>query len=60
MDVQEAVIEDMKARRAWAMEKYGVPLTPYMDDRDPILEAYEEALDLCMYLKRALLENGGG
>lgn len=51
------VVEDMKARDAVGRQRYGVPLQPN-NGRDALRDAYEEALDLAVYLKQALLENG--
>ena len=53
--VLPAVISDLEARAEIGKEKYGVEL--HTDNgRDPLLDAYQEALDLVMYLKQALLE----
>lgn len=52
------VVEDMKARDAVGRERYGVPLQPN-NGRDALRDAYEEALDLCVYLKQAILERDG-
>lgn len=49
------VIKDMEARDAVGRERYGVPLQPH-NGRDALRDAYEEALDLCAYLKQAMLE----
>lgn len=54
-DVWIDVIKDMHARRAFGKRKYGTPLQAY-NGRDPLQDAYEEALDLCVYLKQALEE----
>lgn len=52
------VIADMQARDAVGRERYGVPLQPG-NGRDALRDAYEEALDLCAYLKQAMLERDG-
>ena len=52
------VIEDMKARDVVGRERYGVPLQPH-NGRDALRDAYEEALDLCAYLKQAMMEREG-
>lgn len=49
------VIEDMRARSAFGKAKYGVPLT-INNGRDALVEAYQEALDLCVYLRWAIEE----
>lgn len=56
--VWAAVIADMHARDATGRARYGVPLQPH-NGRDALRDAYEEALDLAVYLKQALLERGG-
>ena len=53
--VWDAVIEDMKARDRLGRERYGRPLTPH-NGRDALQDAYEEALDLAVYLKQAIME----
>ena len=57
MDVMiwELVIQDMQARDQLGRRKYGVPLQPY-NGRDALKDAYQEALDLCVYLRQALYE----
>ena len=52
------VIEDMKARDAVGRERYGVPLQPG-NGRDNLVDAYAEALDLCVYLRAAIYERDG-
>lgn len=52
------VIEDMRARDAVGRERYGVPLQPH-NGRDALKDAYAEALDLCVYLRQAILERDG-
>ena len=39
--------------------RYGTALQPH-NGRDALLDAYEEALDLAMYLKQAIVERDGG
>lgn len=53
--VWEAVIKDMQARDYVGRERYGVPLQAF-NGRDALLDAYEEALDLAVYLKQAIQE----
>lgn len=52
-DVWLLVLKDMEARRLHGIEKYGVPVQPY-NGRDPLVDAYQEALDLCVYLRQAI------
>jgi len=49
------VMADMAARIAKGADQYGDPLTTE-NGRDALQDAYEEALDLAMYLKQALME----
>lgn len=56
-DVQSAVIADVEARRLVGIARYGTALQPH-NGRNALLDAYEEALDLAMYLKQRLIEEG--
>jgi hypothetical protein len=49
------VMSDMAARIAKGADEYGEPLTTF-NGRDALQDAYEEALDLAVYLKQALME----
>lgn len=53
--VWDLVIEDMRARDALGRESYGTPLQAG-NGRDALRDAYEEALDLCVYLRQAIEE----
>lgn len=53
--VWDAVIADMQARDQLGRHRYGTPLQPF-NNRDALRDAYEEALDLAVYLKQALIE----
>lgn len=53
--VQDAVIADIETRKAVGLERYGTLLQPH-NGRDALQDAYEEAIDLAMYLKQAILE----
>ena len=55
-DIADLVIEDMKERKKMGKKKYGVPLRAH-NGRNALQDAYEEALDLCQYLKQALVES---
>lgn len=52
------VIADMKARDAFGTLKYGQRLVAH-DGRDALKDAYQEALDLAVYLRKMLLERDG-
>lgn len=54
-DIWSTVIHDMTRRRQFGITKYGTTLSTNTRGRDPIQNAYEEALDLTVYLKQALL-----
>lgn len=53
--VFELVIEDLKGRDKIGWVEYGRELTSETY-KNPLEQAYEEALDLCIYLKCALLK----
>ena len=53
--VTDAVLEDLRRRREFGVGKYGTELKSH-NGRDPLVDAYQEALDLALYLKQALLE----
>jgi len=49
------VQKDMLKRNSFGIDKYGMPLQPN-NGRDALKDAYEEALDLVVYLRQALYE----
>jgi hypothetical protein len=51
----QLVKRDMLRRNAFGVEKYGKPLQAN-NGRDALKDAYEEALDLCVYLRQAIYE----
>lgn len=53
--VQDLVVADIEARKQFGIRKYGTALQSG-NGRDMLLDAYEEALDLCIYLRGALDE----
>lgn len=53
--VWEAVIAEMHARDKLGRKRYGTPLQPF-NGRDALRDAFEEALDLVVYLKQAMIE----
>jgi len=57
-DIQSQVVDDINARRLVGIERYGTALQPH-NGRDALRDAYEEALDLCMYLKQCIVERDG-
>ena len=53
--IWDHVVDDMKARDQFGFRKYGRHLE-LNDGRDTLRDAYEEALDLAVYLKKAIME----
>ena len=56
--IWDLVIEDMAARDRLGEKRYGVRLRPH-NGRDALIDAYQEALDLCVYLRQAIFERDG-
>lgn len=52
------VMVDMAQRDAEGRKKYGTPLQPH-NGRDVLVDAYQEALDLAVYLRQAIYERDG-
>jgi hypothetical protein len=48
--VQDLVIADIAERKRVGIERYGTPLQ-VENGRDHLIDAYQEALDLVMYLR---------
>lgn len=53
--IPDLVIDDMRARAEFGYNKYGTYLQAF-NGRDVLRDAYEEALDLCQYLRQAIYE----
>lgn len=53
--IWELVIVDMVGRDMVGRERYGRPLQAN-NGRDSLVDAYQEALDLCVYLRQAIEE----
>lgn len=53
--VWESVLRDIEDRRVHGKSKYGTELQPF-NGRNALQDAYEEALDLVVYLKQRLIE----
>lgn len=53
--IHEQVIEDIKRRAEVGKQNYGTYLQAN-NGRDSLVDAYEEAQDLALYLKQAILE----
>lgn len=56
--IWDLVIADMVHRDQQGFEKYGMRLQPN-NGRDALFDAYQEALDLCVYLRQAIYERDG-
>jgi hypothetical protein len=56
--VLDYVVSDLQARAEMGKSKYGHYLETG-NGRNALQDAYEEALDMCMYLKQKLLEEDG-
>ena len=56
--VWELVIEDMQDRDYSGEVKYGTRLQPF-NGRDALVDAYQEAMDLTVYLRQAIFERDG-
>jgi len=54
-DVWRLVLADMEERRLLGIKRYGTPLQPH-NGRDALVDAYQEALDLVVYLRQAIEE----
>ena len=52
----ESLADDMDVRDQFGRSKYDTPLQPF-NGRDAIKDAYQEALDLAVYLKQAQMEH---
>jgi len=57
--VWDLVITDMRARKEFGGRKYGTYLQAF-NGRDALMDAYQEALDLCVYLRQAIEERRAG
>jgi len=53
--IQNMVIADIEARKQVGLERYGTLLQAH-NGRDALMDAYQEALDLAVYLRQALEE----
>lgn len=53
--IQDLVVNDINARKKVGIERYGTVLQPF-NGRSALMDAYQEALDLAIYLKQLLYE----
>ena len=56
--IWELVIDDMESSDHVGTMRYGTQLQPH-NGRDALADAYQEALDLCAYLRQAIFERDG-
>lgn len=56
--IADLVIQDMAERKQLGIKRYGTALQPF-NGRDALVDAYQEALDLCVYLRQAIEERDG-
>jgi hypothetical protein len=57
--VQDMVVTDIEARKKVGIERYGTVLQPF-NGRSSLMDAYQEALDLAIYLRQLLYEEEHG
>ena len=53
--IWELVVADMRERDQLGLCRYGTRLEAH-NGRDALMDAYQEALDLCVYLRQAIEE----
>lgn len=53
--IQELVIEDMRRRLEHGVRTYGTGLQAF-NGRDALVDAYQECMDLLMYLRQMIAE----
>jgi hypothetical protein len=56
--VQDLVVADMREVQEHRLRKYGTLLYPH-NGSDGLREAYEEAIDMAVYLRQVLYERDG-
>lgn len=54
-DILDLVLDDLRERARLGVAKYGYPLKP-RQNRDPLIDLYQELLDAVMYLRQFLEE----
>lgn len=55
LDHRPLLVADIEARKQIGIERYGTVLQAF-NGRDALMDAYQESLDLCMYLRQAWAE----
>jgi hypothetical protein len=56
IDIGNEVCNDIQGRIEKGRKEYGERLKPF-NGRNALLDAYEECLDMAMYLKQAIIED---
>lgn len=54
--IHDLVIRDMEDRKAMGLKKYGTILQAH-NGRNALIDAYQEVLDLAVYLRQKIEEN---
>lgn len=57
--IQDLVIKDMEHRKEIGLKRYGTTLQPF-NGRNSLRDAYEEAIDLAVYLRQLIFEQENG
>ena len=53
--IWDLVLKDIKDRDDYGLKKYGTRLRPF-NGRDALIDAYQEVLDLVVYLRQLIYE----
>lgn len=56
--IWDLVVEDIKERDVTGIKTYGTRLQPF-NGRNALIDAYQEALDLVVYLRQAIYKQTG-
>ncbi len=56
--IWDLVIKDMRQRDAIGVKRYGTRLEPF-NGRNALVDAYQEVLDLAVYLRQKIYEETG-
>jgi hypothetical protein len=59
IDIADLVMSDIEARVEAGYRQYGTKLQAH-NGRDALMDAYQEAIDLVMYLRQAIAERDDG
>ena len=53
--IVDLVMQDLQERKELGIKRYGTPLQAH-NGRNSLVDAYQEALDLCIYLRQVIEE----